>query len=256
MTALQEEILAAPQKPRHIAIIMDGNGRWAKAQSLERIEGHKQGVKTVKQIVEAAGDVGLEYLTLYTFSTENWNRPKEEVAALMGLIVDAIIREMSDLVENNVRVQIIGNIYDLPENVRRKLHELIKNTAANKGLTLVLALSYSSKWEILRAVQNIAEDFKEGKIESMQEIDSELFDTYLSTTSMPNPDMVIRTGGEYRLSNFLLWQSAYSELFFVEKYWPDFTKEDLYKLMIEYMARERRYGKTSEQVKTNEHENV
>lgn len=235
--------------PQHVAVIMDGNGRWAKQRNLDRSQGHVEGVNTVRRITEAASEIGVKYLTLYTFSTENWSRPKEEVDALMNLIVVAIERETPDLIKNNVRLEMIGDIERMPEFASTRLRKCMDDTAHCNGLTLVLALSYSSRWEILEACKKIAAQVKEGTIDG-DAIDGSLFDASLSTAGMPDPDLLIRTGGDLRISNYLLWQIAYSELYFSEKYWPDFSKEDFYAAILEYQMRERRYGKTSEQVNT------
>lgn len=245
---LREELKAAEQLPRHVAIIMDGNGRWAKERGLERVFGHKKGVDTVKKIVEASGEIGLEYLTLYAFSKENWNRPKEEINALMGLMVDAILRETAALIEQGVRVTVIGNLADLPEEVRAKLEELMARTASNTGVKLVLALSYGARWEILEATRRMAEDYRNGKIDK-EEMTQELFSGYLTTRGIPDPDLLIRTSGECRLSNFLLWQCAYTEFYFIDKFWPDFEKDDLYLAIRNFLKRERRFGMTGEQIK-------
>ncbi len=236
--------------PSHIAIIMDGNGRWAAKHGNARIFGHEHGVESVRSVVEGAGEVGVKYLTLYAFSTENWARPKEEVNALMALLIHAIEEETEKLNKNNVRLGVIGDTNQLPTEVREKLFRCIDNLSPNTGLTLTLALSYSSKWEIIEAIKNLAEDVKEGNIQP-KNINKELFDNYLSTRDMPDPELLIRTSGEYRISNFLLWQIAYSELCFVEKLWPDFRKEDLFEAIYEFQGRERRFGKTSEQIEAN-----
>lgn len=234
--------------PRHVAVIMDGNGRWAKQRNLERSQGHVEGVNTVRKITEIASEIGIGYLTLYTFSTENWNRPKDEVDALMNLIVVAIERETPDLIKNNVRLTMIGDIKRMPEFARTRLQKCMDDTSHCTGLVLCLALSYSSKWEILEAVKGIAEDVKSGKLHE-DEINDELFSSYLTTSHIPDPDLLIRTAGDLRISNFLLWQIAYSELYFTDIYWPDFTKDDFCRAIIDYQGRERRFGKTSEQVK-------
>lgn len=234
--------------PRHVAVIMDGNGRWAKQRNLERSQGHVEGVNTVRKITEIASEIGIGYLTLYTFSTENWNRPKDEVDALMNLIVVAIERETPDLIKNNVRLTMIGDIKRMPEFARTRLQKCMDDTSHCTGLVLCLALSYSSKWEILEAVKNIAEDVKSGKLHE-DEIDDAMFSSYLTTSHIPDPDLLIRTAGDLRISNFLLWQIAYSELYFTDIYWPDFTKDDFCRAIIDYQGRERRFGKTSEQVK-------
>ncbi|MGM9804550.1 MAG: isoprenyl transferase [Muribaculaceae bacterium] len=233
--------------PRHVAVIMDGNGRWAKSRGMERTEGHIKGVETVRKITEIASQLGVGYLTLYTFSTENWKRPKEEVDALMNLIVVAIERETPDLIKNNVRLTMIGDIVRMPQFARDRLMKCIGDTAHCTGLTLVLALSYSSKWEILEGVKSIARRVKEGQL-SVDDINDQCFSQSLETKFTPDPDLLIRTGGDLRISNFLLWQIAYSELYFTPKYWPDFSQDDFCQAIVEYQNRERRYGKTSEQV--------
>lgn len=235
--------------PQHVAIIMDGNGRWAKSRGLDRVFGHKKGVDAVKEIVEASGEAGLKYLTLYTFSIENWNRPKEEVDALMELMVDAIVRETDSLIRQQVRVNVIGNVRDLPEKVREKLEDLIRKTAVNTGVTLVLALSYGARWEIVEAARQIAREYSEGKIGDIDSISDDMFSGYLTTAGIPDPDLLIRTSGECRLSNFLLWQSAYTEFYFIDKFWPDFGKDDLYLAIRNFQRRERRFGMTGEQIK-------
>lgn len=233
--------------PRHIAIIMDGNGRWAKKQGLARMFGHKHGVDTVHNITVSATELGIEYLTLYTFSTENWNRPKEEVDALMVLLVDTIAKETPTLMNNNVRLQTIGDIDRLPENARAKFIQCIEQTSGNTGLTMVLALSYSARWEITRAMQKAAQMAKEGDLR-IEDINEQFVSANMTTADIPDPDLLIRTSGEYRISNFLLWQLAYSELYFTDCLWPDFTTEELYKAIVDYQKRERRFGKTSEQI--------
>lgn len=233
--------------PRHIAIIMDGNGRWAQRRGLDRSEGHAEGVKTVRRITEAASKAGIEYLTLYTFSTENWNRPKEEVDALMHLIVLAIERETPDLIKNNVRLTAIGDMNRMPEEARDRLRRCMEETSQCTGLTLVLALSYSSRWEIVEACKSIAADVAAGNL-STAEIDDRLFAGRLSTSDMPDPDLLIRTGGDMRVSNFLLWQIAYAELFVTTTYWPDFTEADFYDAIGSYAGRQRRFGLTGEQI--------
>ena len=237
--------------PRHVGVIMDGNGRWAKKRNMPRNYGHVQGSKTVEQIIEDAYKMGIEYVTVYAFSTENWNRPKEEVDALMNLVVVAIERETPDLIKNNVRLTMVGDIARMPEFASTRLRKCMDDTSHCTGLTLVLALSYSSRWEILDACKKIALQVKNGEIEA-DDIDGALFDANLATAGMPDPDLLVRTGGDLRISNYLLWQIAYSELYFSEKYWPDFSKEDFYAAILEYQARERRYGKTSEQVSETE----
>ena len=248
MSSLIEQIDKS-RLPRHVAVIMDGNGRWAKKRNLERSQGHVEGVNTVRKITEIASEIGVGYLTLYTFSTENWNRPKEEVDALMNLIVVAIERETPDLIKNNVRLTMIGDIERMPEFARKRLQKCMDDTSHCNGLVLNLALSYSSKWEILKAVKAIAEEVRDGKI-AVEAIDDTLFGNHLTTRNIPDPDLLIRTAGDLRISNFLLWQIAYSELYFTDIYWPDFTKDDFCRAIIDYQSRERRFGKTSEQVTT------
>lgn len=233
--------------PRHIAIIMDGNGRWAKRQGLARMFGHKQGVETVHNITEAAAELGIGYLTLYTFSTENWNRPKEEVDALMGLLVDTIVKETPTLMKNNVRLLTIGDLSRLPEQTRTKFLGCIEETSKNTGLSLVIALSYSARWEITNAVQGLVKLAAQGTIRP-EDINEELISSALTTKGIPDPDLLIRTSGELRISNFLLWQLAYSELYFTDCLWPEFTCEEFYKAIVDYQHRERRFGKTSEQI--------
>jgi len=233
--------------PKHVAIIMDGNGRWAKAHGKVRMFGHKKGVLSVRDVVEGAGEVGLKYITLYAFSTENWKRPKLEVAALMQLLVNTISKEVKTLHKNNVRLMAIGDLPSLPGNCERELERAIEKTKNNTGLTLVLALSYSAKWEITKAIKDIASDVKDGRIQSA-EITESLIDKYLETKNIPDPELLIRTSGEHRISNFLLWQIAYSELYFTDKLWPDFRKEDLFESLYNFQNRERRFGLTSEQL--------
>lgn len=233
--------------PRHVAIIMDGNGRWAAQFGNERTYGHEHGVEAVRSVVEGAGEIGVEYLTLYAFSTENWARPKDEVDALMGLLVQAISDETDELQKSNVRLRVIGDVKSLPLEVQEKLEWSINKLNSCTGLTLVLALSYSSKWEIVEAVKRIAEQVKLGKLE-ISDINYEMMDCFLNTSDMPDPELLIRTSGECRISNFLLWQIAYSELYFTPKLWPDFRKEDLFEAIYDYQHRERRFGKTSQQI--------
>jgi len=244
--SLKEKI--DPDKlPGHIAIIMDGNGRWAKQQGKKRIFGHKHAVTAVRQTTEAAAELGIKYLTLYAFSTENWERPKDEISALMSLLVSTINSETKTLTENNIRLLAIGDFERMPENVCKKLKEIINRTTSNTGMSLILALSYSSRWEILNAVRRIAGEVNAG-ILNPDELNSTLFSNYLTTKDIPDPELLIRTSGEYRVSNFLLWQIAYAELYFTEKLWPDYTKEDLYTAILDYQRRERRFGKISEQI--------
>jgi len=233
--------------PQHIAIIMDGNGRWAKQQGENRIYGHYEGVNSVRSVVEAAGEVGVKYITLYAFSTENWNRPKEEVDALMELLVSTISAETPQLNKKNVRLQAIGNLNSLPPACLQELNESIEVTSKNTGLTLVLALSYSSKWELIDAVKQISSDVKNGNLNS-EDITEKHIEQYLCTKNIPDPELMIRTSGEHRISNFLLWQLAYAEFYFTEKLWPDFRKDDLYEAILNYQNRERRFGKISEQI--------
>ncbi len=234
--------------PVHVAIIMDGNGRWAKARNMERSAGHVEGVNTVRKITETASELGVKYLTLYAFSTENWNRPKEEVDALMHLIVIAIERETPDLIKNNVRLTMIGDFGRMPQEAYDRLCQCMKDTAHCTGLTLCLALSYSSQWEIVEACRTIAEKVSSGALKAA-DINAEIISNHLCTAGIPDPDLLIRTGGEMRISNSLLWQIAYAEIYVTETYWPDFSKDDFCRAIIDYQGRERRFGKTSEQVK-------
>ena len=234
--------------PIHVAIIMDGNGRWAAKNALRRIAGHKAGVESVRSVVTAARELGIQYLTLYAFSVENWLRPDKEVNALMRLLGKFLKKEISTMLENGIRLTAIGNIQSLPEDVRTILADTIQKTAKNKGMVLNLALSYSGRDEIVRATRNILGDFKKGRLKP-GDITGEFFSDYLYTANMPDPDLLIRTSGEYRLSNFLLWQTAYTEFFFTDVLWPDFRKDNLLEAIAEYQKRERRFGMTSEQVK-------
>lgn len=233
--------------PSHVAIIMDGNGRWAKKQGKLRLFGHNNGVNSVRAVTEASAELGLKYLTLYAFSTENWNRPQDEVNGLMKLLIQTIEAETPTLNKNNVRLLSIGDSSRMPEDVNKRLQACIKTTENNTGLTLILALSYSSRWEITKATQDIANDIAQGIIKK-EKITEELISNYMCTKNIPDPELLIRTSGEYRISNFLLWQIAYSELYFTDVLWPDFQKEDLYKAIVNYQSRERRFGKTSEQI--------
>lgn len=228
-----------------MAIIMDGNGRWAKQHNQHRSYGHKAGVETVRNITKIAAEAGVKFLTLYTFSTENWNRPAEEVTALMTLLLESIEEEI--FMNNNIAFRVIGDMGRLPEAVRTRLEQCIQRTSANTRMTMVIALSYSSKWEITQAIRQIASEVKEGTL-PVESIDEALVSRHLTTNFMPDPDLLIRTGGELRLSNYLLWQCAYSELYFCDTFWPDFNEEEFYKAIYEYQQRERRFGKTSEQV--------
>ena len=231
--------------PRHVAIIMDGNGRWAKGK--DRSFGHQEGVVSVRKIMDAVTQLGLKYLTLYTFSTENWNRPEEEVQALMSLLVSAIHRETPDMMKKNVRLTAIGDLSRLREDAYNTLQECIDTTSANTGTTLVLALSYSSRWEITRAARQLAQEVLEQKI-NPNDITEAMVSDHLTTKNIPDPDLLIRTGGEKRISNFLLWQLSYAEFFFTDVFWPDFREEELYEAILYYQQRERRFGKTSEQL--------
>jgi len=233
--------------PKHVAIIMDGNGRWAAAQGKERVFGHVHGVESVRSVVEGAAEIGVKYLTLYTFSKENWLRPEDEIKALMNLLIQAIDNEVTSLKKNGIRLQLIGDIEPLPEEVRSKLFEAIECLKECSRMTLILALNYSSRWELTQGVIKIANDVKNGKIKSC-DINENLISNYLVTTRIPDPDLLIRTSGECRLSNFLLWQIAYSELYFTSVLWPDYRKEDFFDAICIYQKRERRFGKTSEQI--------
>lgn len=236
--------------PVHVAVVMDGNGRWAKQHGKPRVFGHKNGVKSIRDVSEAAAELGIKYLTLYAFSTENWNRPALEVNALMTLLVETIRKEVATLNKNNIRLQAIGDISRLPEKSRKALAKAIEDTAQNNMMTMVLALNYSSKWELTKAVIDIAKQVKENKLD-LGSIDESVITRHLATKDIPDPELLIRTSGELRLSNFLLWQLAYSELYFTDRYWPDFNKEEFFKAIISYQSRERRFGKTSEQLISN-----
>lgn len=231
--------------PQHIAIIMDGNGRWAAERGQKRSYGHQAGVEAVRRITSECTRLGVKYLTLYTFSTENWNRPADEVSALMGLVLSSLEDEI--FMKNNVRFRVIGDMQRLSEDVRRKLRETEEHTAANSAMTMVVALSYSSKWEITEAARRIAQDVKEGRIDS-NDVTEQMVAEHMQTNFMPDPELLIRTGGELRISNYLLWQIAYSELYFCDTYWPDFDEEELRKAIVSYQGRQRRFGKTGEQV--------
>ncbi len=233
--------------PKHIAIIMDGNGRWAKQKDKARIYGHQAGVEAVRKVVEACTELGVQYLTLYAFSTENWNRPEEEVNALMELLVRTIRRETPELNKNNVRIGMIGDGHSLPEACINELNEAKRITENNTGLNLILALSYSGRWEITHAVQQIAKKVEQGLLQA-DDIDDQTIAGHLNTANIPDPELLIRTSGEYRLSNFLLWQSAYTEYYFTETLWPDFDKDALTNAILDYQSRERRFGKTTEQI--------
>ena len=242
---LHKELIDKERIPAHIAIIMDGNGRWAKQRGQVRSMGHQAGAETVHIIAEEAARLGVKYLTLYTFSTENWNRPADEVSALMALLMDSI--EEETFMKNNISFRIIGDTDKLPTDVMKRLNQCIERTSVNTGMCLTLALSYSSKWELTDAVKKIATKVADGTIQ-VTDINEETIDKYLSTEYMPDPDLMIRTGGEVRMSNYLLWQCAYSELYFCDTFWPDFKEEELHKAICDYQKRERRFGKTSEQI--------
>ncbi len=245
--SLKEQI-SLEKLPRHVAIIMDGNGRWAKGKGKFRIFGHQNGVKAVRETTEAAAELGIGYLTMYAFSTENWNRPKEEVNALMDLLVNTIEKELPTLQKNSIRLQAIGDVESLPQSCRNKLAGAIQATSLNTGMTLILALSYSSQWDLVQATKKIAEAVTIGELQP-SEITADHINSRLSTAAYPHPELLVRTSGELRISNFLLWEIAYSELYFTEVLWPDFRKEHLYEALLDYQKRERRFGKTSEQIK-------
>jgi len=241
------EKIKTDRLPSHIAIIMDGNGRWARQRGMDRIFGHQQGVNALREIIEAAAELRIKYLTVYAFSTENWGRPDEEVSALMGIMVQSLNKETGTLMKNNIRLKAIGDTDRLAEDVRSRLMETINLTAGATGLNLIVAMSYSSRWEITEAAKKLASDIVEGKTIADNIADHD-FEKYLTTRGIPDPDLMIRTSGELRISNFLLWQIAYAELYFTEKLWPDFSKEEFYKAIIDFQKRERRFGKTSEQL--------
>ncbi len=250
MMSLKEK-LDKTRIPKHIAIIMDGNGRWALKQGEGRVFGHHKGVDAVREIAEIAAEIGVKYVTLYTFSTENWNRPQDEVDALMGLFVETIEKEIPTLNKNNIRLNAIGNLKSLPEENYTRLLNTMDQTANNNRMTLTLALSYSSRWEITEAVRKIISENTKEELKNIV-IDEEYFAKHLSTNGIPDPELLIRTSGEFRISNYLLWQIAYSELYFTPKLWPEFGAEDLYEAILDYQARERRFGMTSEQLKDEE----
>lgn len=235
--------------PQHIAIIMDGNGRWAKEKGEDRLFGHFHGVESVRNIVEGCAELGVKYLTLYAFSTENWDRPEYEVNGLMELLVDTIRKEVPTLNKNNIKLHVIGDMQMLSASVKKELEEALEETATNTGLNLVMALSYSSRWELVNAVKNIASDVESGKIKAAS-VTQDTLQQYLATSNFPDPELMIRTSGEYRISNFLLYQLAYAELYFTNTRWPDFRKENLYEAIVDFQHRERRFGKTGEQVQT------
>ncbi|WP_281641551.1 isoprenyl transferase [Hoylesella loescheii] len=242
-----EQELDIKRIPKHIAIIMDGNGRWAKERGKERSFGHQAGVDTVRRITSECVRLGVKFLTLYTFSTENWSRPETEIAALMGLVLSSLEDEI--FMKNNVRFQVVGDIERLPQSVQDKLRETMEHTARNTAMTMVVALSYSSRWELTRAAQSIARDVKQGTLQP-EDITEELMNQRLETAFMPDPELLIRTGGELRISNYMLWQIAYSELYFCDTYWPDFNEVDLHQAIASYQARQRRFGKTGVQVES------
>jgi undecaprenyl diphosphate synthase len=244
-----KELIDIDKLPHHIAVIMDGNGRWAKQQGKHRVFGHSNGVKAVRETSEACAELGVKYLTLYAFSTENWNRPQEEVGALMELLLKTVRLEIKTLMKNDIRLRAIGNLEALPKATLRELNDAIEKTADNKRMDLILALSYSGKSELTKAVQNISADVASGKI-SKNDISEELISKYLYTTNIPDPELLIRTSGEKRISNFLLWQLAYAELYFTDLFWPDFNKQELYKAILDYQQRQRRFGKTGEQIQS------
>jgi undecaprenyl diphosphate synthase len=233
--------------PSHVAIIMDGNGRWAQQRGLDRVFGHQQGVTALREVIETAAELGIKYLTLYAFSTENWGRPDEEVSALMGIMVQSLNKETETLIKNNIRLKTIGDVDRLAPDVKERLFETIQLTSVCTGLNLVVALSYSSRWEIIEATRKISYNVKNGLLDAEKFGETD-FENYLSTSGIPDPELMIRTSGELRISNFLLWQLAYTELYFTEILWPDFGKEEFYKAIIDFQKRERRFGKTSEQV--------
>ncbi len=233
--------------PKHIAIIMDGNGRWAQQRGEQRVFGHNSGVQSVRETAEAAAELGVKFITLYAFSTENWNRPKDEVDALMQLLVVTISNEVKTLNDNNIRLRVIGNIHCLDPQVKKELEEAMEKTSGNTRMDMFLALSYSGRWEIVDAIKKIVIQVKEGKLE-LGQINEKLVSANMNAPDLPDPELLIRTSGEYRTSNFLMWQTAYTELFFSSKLWPDFRKDDLYEAIIDFQHRERRFGKTSEQI--------
>lgn len=245
---IQDKLKQSGEIPKHVAIIMDGNGRWAKMHGKSRVFGHREGVNSVRDIVEVSGQLGIKYLTLYTFSTENWRRPKSEITVLMKLLIRALRNETDNLHRNNVKLVAFGDLDTLPDRVRKELYEAMEKTKNNKLMTLNLAISYSGRWDILNAVRKIAADYKNEKI-SLKELDDKLFSSYLSTRGIPDPDLLIRTGGEFRISNFLLWELAYTEIYIDKIFWPDFRRQHFYEAIREYQKRERRFGMVSEQIK-------
>ncbi|NTU58167.1 MAG: isoprenyl transferase [Chlorobiaceae bacterium] len=246
-TLIQEKLKSSCEIPRHIGIIMDGNGRWARLKGKSRVEGHIAGVESVRDIVEACSQLGVEYLTLFTFSIENWKRPENEISALMRLLIRVLRKETRQLRDNNVRLHVMGDLDLVPDDVRKTMDETIELTRDNNRLVLNIALSYSGKWDITQACRSIAEQVKAGSIDTAQ-IDENLVASFLATSSIPDPELLVRTGGEFRISNFMLWQSAYSEIYFTNTYWPDFRRVQLYDALREFQNRERRFGQTSEQL--------
>jgi undecaprenyl diphosphate synthase len=249
MTSVLKDRINKDNLPRHIAIIMDGNGRWAQKRGNQRIFGHRNAIDAVRDTVEAAAELGVEYLTMYAFSTENWKRPKMEIDALMSLLVSTINSETKTLTTNNVRLLTIGNTASLPQGVQEQLRNALETTANNTGLKLILALSYGARWEILHAVKKLVSDVQSARLDA-NDID-QAFEKYLDTAGIPDPELLIRTSGEFRISNFLLWQIAYTELYFTETLWPDFRRENLYEAILSYQCRERRFGKTADQIHNN-----
>lgn len=243
---LQEQI-DLERLPQHVAVIMDGNGRWARKKGMMRVFGHQNGVKAVRETVEACAELGVKALTLYAFSTENWNRPKSEVDALMKLLISTLRKELHTLTENNIRLRAIGDLSALPPDGRRELNEVMSETADNEHMDLILALSYSARWELVDAVKRMSEEAAKGELDP-EDISEECISNHLSTAGIPDPELLIRTSGETRISNFLLWQIAYTELYFTPTLWPDFRKDDLYMAILDFQKRERRFGKTSEQI--------
>ena len=248
---LQAELKASGQIPAHIAIIMDGNGRWARKRGLPRVAGHKRGVDTVKEITEACAQIGVKYLTLYTFSTENWFRPRDEVSTLMRLLVNSLKNRCQELMDNNIRLNAIGDVKTMPKEVQKELYEAFDKTKNNKRMILNLALSYSGRWELIESVKEIAKLASEGKL-APEDIDEKLISEHLTTKNIPDPDLLIRTSGEFRVSNFLLWQIAYTEFYISDVYWPDFKRKHLYEAVKSFQKRERRFGRVSEQILKND----
>ena len=246
MTLLEQ--IDRTRLPQHVAVIMDGNGRWAKSRGFMRLVGHKNGVKTVKEILRTAGELGLKYLTVYAFSSENWNRPVDEVSVIMSRLSSASDDEIDEMISNGVKISVIGQIYRLPKGLREKVESVVEKTKNNTGINFVIAISYSGRWEIVEAAKQLAQQCLDGKL-AVDDISEEMFPNYLATAGIPDPELIIRTSGETRISNFLLYELAYSELYFTDVLWPDFTREEFYKAILSYQGRERRFGKTSEQVK-------